>query len=66
MDVALRDGSTLHVRPVRPDDAPAIRAFLGELSAESIGFRFFGAPNLEWVTGWSVVIRMTGRPFPAA
>ncbi|HEX9095125.1 MAG TPA: hypothetical protein VF990_03385, partial [Candidatus Dormibacteraeota bacterium] len=47
-DVVLRDGSTVHVRPTRPGDEPAILAFLGGLSDESRYFRFFsGAPNLK-------------------
>ena len=48
-DVVLRDGSTVHVRPIRADDEQAIRAFLTGISLESIGFRFFGMPDLEWV-----------------
>ena len=27
-EIALRDGSTVHVRPIRSDDAEAFRAFL--------------------------------------
>jgi acetyl coenzyme A synthetase (ADP forming)-like protein len=53
-DIVLRDGSTVHVRPVRAGDAQAIRAFLDGISPESIVFRFFGTPNLDWVTSWSV------------
>ncbi|HEY4844351.1 MAG TPA: GNAT family N-acetyltransferase [Candidatus Dormibacteraeota bacterium] len=46
-DVALRDGSTVHVRTARPEDEAAILAFLEELSAESRYSRFFsGGPNL--------------------
>ena len=30
--IALRDGSTAHVRPVVPADAPALRTFLEGLS----------------------------------
>jgi acetate---CoA ligase (ADP-forming) len=41
-DIVLRDGSTLHVRPVRSDDVPALRAFFRGLSEESRWFRFFG------------------------
>jgi acetyl coenzyme A synthetase (ADP forming)-like protein len=40
-DVALRDGSTIHVRPVRPDDLDAVAAFFRGLSGESRWFRFF-------------------------
>jgi acetyl coenzyme A synthetase (ADP forming)-like protein len=60
-DVVLRDGSTVHVRPVRAGDEPQIRAFLDGLSRESIGFRFFGAPNLDWVTAWSVDVDYADR-----
>jgi acetate---CoA ligase (ADP-forming) len=60
-DVALRDGSTLHIRPVIAGDRPAIEAFLKGLSQESIGFRFFGAANLDWVAGWSVDVDYLDR-----
>ena len=60
-DVVLRDGSTVHVRPVRADDGPAIRKFLEGLSPESIGFRFFGTPDLDWVTNWSVDVDYADR-----
>src|ERR1700679_1754374 len=60
-DVVLRDGSTVHVRPVRDDDAPAIRAFLRDVSAESIGFRFFGAADLEWVITWALDVDYADR-----
>lgn len=54
-DVALRDGSTARIRPVRADDAPALRAFLGDLSLQTVALRFFsGAVDLEKVTRWMV------------
>ncbi len=40
-DVVLRDGSTLHVRPIRLDDEPRLLAFLSSLSEQSRVFRFF-------------------------
>jgi len=40
-DVALRDGTTVHVRPVRLDDAPALQAFYEGLSLEARILRFF-------------------------
>ena len=47
-DVVLRDGSTVHVRPVRATDAPAVRAFLEDLSPKSIALRFFSRfPDLD-------------------
>jgi acetyl coenzyme A synthetase (ADP forming)-like protein len=60
-DIVLRDGSTLRVRPVRADDEDAIRAFLNGMSQESIGFRFFGAANLEWATKWSLDVDYADR-----
>ena len=41
-DIVLRDGSTVHVRSVRPDDTEALRAFFRNLSDESRWLRFFG------------------------
>jgi acetate---CoA ligase (ADP-forming) len=60
-DIVLRDGTTVHVRPVRADDNAAIREFLGALSRESIGFRFFGVPNLDWAASWSVDVDYADR-----
>ena len=61
VDVALRDGSTLQIRPVSAEDASAIKVFLTTLSPESIGFRFFGSPSLDWVAGWSVDVDYADR-----
>jgi acetyl coenzyme A synthetase (ADP forming)-like protein len=60
-DIILRDGSTLHVRPVREQDTLPIRAFLEAVSTESISFRFFGIPNLDWVTNWAVDVDYRDR-----
>jgi RimJ/RimL family protein N-acetyltransferase len=44
----LSDGGTVHVRPIRPDDADALVAFHNRQSAESIYFRFFSShPRLS-------------------
>ncbi|HET9691591.1 MAG TPA: GNAT family N-acetyltransferase [Acidimicrobiales bacterium] len=40
-DVVLADGATMHVRPIRPDDAPGIEALHARLSPQTIYFRFF-------------------------
>jgi len=40
-DVVLRDGSTVHVRPVRPDDEVALLAFYRGLSEQARTLRFF-------------------------
>jgi acetyl coenzyme A synthetase (ADP forming)-like protein len=41
--VVLRDGSTLTIKPVRPDDADELGRFFSDLSLESRVFRFFAA-----------------------
>jgi RimJ/RimL family protein N-acetyltransferase len=62
IDVALRDGSALHLRRVGVDaDADAIRAFFEALSVESLGLRFFGMPSLDWVTRWAVDLDYVDR-----
>ncbi len=56
-DVVLRDGSTVHVRPSRPDDAPAVHELLQDLSEESTWLRFFsGFPNLEAAARWATEV----------
>ncbi len=60
-DVVLRDGATVHVRPVRADDGPAMRAFLESISPDSIWFRFFGTPSLDWATTWAVNVDYADR-----
>ncbi len=46
-DVVLKSGSTLRLRPVRPEDAPALLAFYKRLSPDSLYFRFFSVPRLD-------------------
>jgi acetyl coenzyme A synthetase (ADP forming)-like protein len=47
-DVVLRDGSTVRLRPVRPDDVQALREFFDGLDPASQAFRFFsGAIDTE-------------------
>ena len=46
--MALRDGSTIHIRPVTAEDEPAMLAFLRGLDPGSRMFRFFsGGTDLE-------------------
>lgn len=44
-DVVLRDGSTLRLRPVRPDDGEGLRELHDRLSRESLYFLFSTVPN---------------------
>jgi acetyl coenzyme A synthetase (ADP forming)-like protein len=56
-DVVLRDGSTVHVRPVRAEDAAAVHAFYEGLSQESLTLRFFsGFPNLDTAVRWATEV----------
>jgi acetate---CoA ligase (ADP-forming) len=56
-DVVLRDGSTVHVRPVTAEDAPAVHAFLEGLSPESIALRFFSSfPDLDRAVRWATQV----------
>jgi acetate---CoA ligase (ADP-forming) len=61
VDVALRDGSTVRVRPVAAVDRAAIEAFLQELSPASIAFRFFGQVDLGWAADWSTDVDYADR-----
>lgn len=57
VDVALRDGAPIHVRPVRADDLPALRAFLESLSAASRRLRFFTpAADLGAAARWAAEV----------
>ena len=46
-DVVLRNGTTVHVRPIRPDDAPGLLALCDLLSERSRYLRFFAARRLR-------------------
>jgi acetyl coenzyme A synthetase (ADP forming)-like protein len=40
-DALLRDGRSIHLRAIRPDDQPRLLAFFSNLSPQSVYFRFF-------------------------
>jgi RimJ/RimL family protein N-acetyltransferase len=40
-EIALRDGTALRLRPIRPDDAPRLVEYYGQLSAHTAYHRFF-------------------------
>ncbi len=46
-DVVLRNGRTLRLRPIRPDDRDALRAMYEALSPESLQLRFFNVRSAE-------------------
>ncbi len=52
--VALRDGSAVTIRQVRPDDEGALKVFLTGLCAEARRLRFFGAiATMDWAAHWA-------------
>ncbi|HWC40676.1 MAG TPA: GNAT family N-acetyltransferase [Actinomycetota bacterium] len=56
-DVVLRDGSTVHVRPARPADAPEVERLLKGLSDRSRWLRFFsGYPDLTKAVQWATEV----------
>src|SRR5512143_995171 len=46
-DVVLKNGSTLHLRPARPEDAAGLLEFFRALSPESPYLRFLGVPPFD-------------------
>jgi len=49
-DVVLRDGSTLHLRPVRPDDDVKLLEMLRHMSSEALYYRFMTVPRIDLAT----------------
>ncbi len=49
--ITLRDGTSVAVRPIRPEDEPLIARLQQGLSERSVRFRYFGALSLEHRTG---------------
>lgn len=47
VDVVLKDGATIRLRPIRPDDTPGLLALYDRLSPESLYFRFFAVPDKD-------------------
>jgi len=71
VDVVLRDGSTVHVRPGVPQDADLLTAFFARLSDESRYLRFASAAvdhaawarhALEQAPGRLALLALTGSP----
>jgi GNAT superfamily N-acetyltransferase len=46
-DIVLRDGTAMHLRPIRGDDGPGLLALYDRLSLESLHFRFFAVPDKD-------------------
>lgn len=46
-DVVLRDGSTIHLRPIRPDDDVRLLDMLHRMSNEALYYRFMSVPKID-------------------
>jgi GNAT superfamily N-acetyltransferase len=46
-DVVLKDGTKLHLRPIRPDDGPELLRLYDKLSENSLYHRFFAVPGKD-------------------
>ena len=46
-DVVLRDGSTVHLRPIRPDDDLRLLDMLHRMSEEALYYRFLSVPRID-------------------
>ncbi|HSC28344.1 MAG TPA: GNAT family N-acetyltransferase [Vicinamibacterales bacterium] len=46
-DVVLRDGTTLHLRPIRPDDDAGLLEMFSRMSQESLYYRFMSVPRMD-------------------
>jgi acetyl coenzyme A synthetase (ADP forming)-like protein len=46
-DVVLRDGTTLHLRPVRADDDEKLLEMFSRMSQESLYYRFMSVPRID-------------------
>jgi len=57
VEVTLRDGVTVHLRPVQADDAAAVRCLFQELSETSKRLRLSSVcPSLDKVVGWATEV----------
>jgi acetyl coenzyme A synthetase (ADP forming)-like protein len=61
VDVALRDGSTVQVRPVAAEDRDGLATFLRAMSSDSLYFRGCGQIDVDWLSHWSAQIDPDAR-----
>lgn len=60
-DVVLRSGSTVHVRPVRADDAEALRAFLDGVSTRVDLAALLAMASRSWVVASALDVDYADR-----
>src|SRR5262245_9383430 len=46
-DIVLRDGSTVHLRPIRPDDDGRLLDLLHRMSEDALYYRFLSVPRID-------------------
>jgi acetyl coenzyme A synthetase (ADP forming)-like protein len=54
-DTLLRDGTTVHLRAVRAEDATAVLALFGQLSERSLYYRFMTVPRIDLAEARKIV-----------
>src|SRR5262245_62870122 len=54
-DIVLRDGSTVHLRPIRPDDDGRLLDLLHRMSEEALYYRFLRVPKIDHDTAEEMV-----------
>jgi acetyl coenzyme A synthetase (ADP forming)-like protein len=54
-DIVLRDGSTVHLRPIRPDDDGRLLDLLHRMSEEALYYRFLRVPKVDQDTAQEMV-----------
>ncbi len=54
-DIVLRDGSTVHLRPIRPDDDGRLLDLLHRMSEEALYYRFLRVPRIDQDTAQEMV-----------
>jgi acetyltransferase len=57
-DWALKDGASVHIRPIRPEDEPMVIAFHAGLSEQSVYMRYLQPLSLAVRTGHDRMIRI--------
>lgn len=72
-DILLRDGSTIHLRPIKPDDAHRLMELHSRLSPRSVYFRFFSPlpelseerassfANVDYNDTFALIAELAGR-----
>jgi GNAT superfamily N-acetyltransferase len=71
-DAVLKDGTPVHLRAIRRDEAPALLALYDRLSPESLYFRFFAVPDkdrakaeylahVDYVSRYALVAEVNGE-----